>query len=106
MIFVNDGCLKFNGVSLSVEYDWKYQMRNPQIRFNIEVIETKKDYLAKMNCIVVDEDRNKEISTRRNILIVLISPFNLYGKVLVLKEVDYLLKTAQEEKEEQFRFNF
>ena len=42
MIFVNDGCLKFNGVSLSVEYDWKYQMRNPQIHFNIEVIKLRK----------------------------------------------------------------
>ena len=103
MIFVNDGCLKFNGVSLSVEYDWKYQMRNPQIHFNIEVLETKKDYLAKMNYIVVDEDRNKKFQLDE-IPVVLISPFNLYGKVLVLKESRLFIENCTGRKEEQFRF--
>lgn len=105
MILVNDGCLKFNGVSLSIEYDWKYQMRNPQIHFNIEVLETKKDYLAKMNYIVVDEDRNKNFQLDE-IPVVLISPFNLYGKVLVLKESRLFIENCTGRKEEQFRFHF
>ena len=103
MIFVNDGCLKYNGLHLSIEYDWKYQMRNPQIHFNIEVIETEKDYLAKMNYITIDKERNSQFSLKET-PVVLISPYNLYGKVLVLKESRIFIENCSGILEEQFRF--
>ena len=103
MIFVNDGCLKYNGFNLSIEYDWKYQMRNPQIHFNIEVIETEKDYLAKMNYITIDKERNSQFSLKES-PVVLISPYNLYGKVLVLKESRIFIENCTGILEEQFIF--
>ena len=103
IIFVNDGCLKYNGFNLSIEYDWKYQMRNPQIHFNIEVIETEKDYLAKMNYITIDKERNSQFSLKES-PVVLISPYNLYGKVLVLKESRIFIENCTGILEEQFIF--
>ena len=58
-----------------------------------------------MNYIVVDEERNKK-SQLDEIPVVLISPFNLYGKVLVLKESRLFIENCTGRKEEQFRFQF
>ena len=104
MIMVNDGCLKYNGINLSIEYDWKYQMRNPQIHFNIEIIENEKEYLAKMNYMIVDEERNKNLEILE-LPVILISPSNLYGKVLVLRDSRIFIENCTGRKEEQFKIH-
>ena len=91
------------GGKLIIEYDYNYHRNNPNLHFNFEVINTNKDYLAKMNYAVVDEKRNSKFKMEE-VPTVLISPVGMYGKVLVVENDRIFLDNCSGRLGERFRF--
>ena len=103
LIFVNGGCLKNIGGKLVIEYDYHFHKNNSNLHFTIEVINNNKDYIAKMNYTTVDSDRDEKFRMDE-IPTILISPVNMYSKVLVLENEKLYLDNCSGRKEERFRF--
>ena len=103
MVFANGGCLKNLGGKLVIEYDYNFQRNNPNLHFNLEVINNPKDYIAKMNLSLIDEKRNRKF-TMNEVPTVLISPVGMYGRVLAIENENIFLRNCNGKLSERFRF--